>query len=107
MDDVPDWFVHTVQVETLQGAGAAGPVYSAPVAVAGFLDGKVSLVRNTDGEQVVAQSTFYCSLADGARFTPDSRVTLPAGRRCQVITVNTMDAGGLLDGVEHTAVTLT
>lgn len=106
-DDITDLFVHTVSVQTWLGSGAAGDVYAPAATVAGFLEGAVHLVRAKDGQQVVAQSTFHCSVADGAKFTPDSKVTFTNGRTAQVITVSTHDAGGLLDGIEHTAVHLT
>lgn len=70
------FFVHTVIVETWLGTGANGDVYQAPAVVQGFLEGKTVLVRDSTGQQVVAQSTFYCSVTDGAAFTPDSRVTV-------------------------------
>jgi hypothetical protein len=106
--DITDFFVHTVSVETKLGAGAAGDVYAAPKTITGYLDGKTQIVRNTDGEQVVSQSMFYCSLADGVLFPPDSRVTA-AGRKAQVIGVNQLDVNGMADfaGVEHTVIYLT
>jgi hypothetical protein len=104
--DIADFYVHTVQVATYQGAGANGSIYAAPVSVSGYLDGSTRLIRTTDGEQVVAQSQFYCAVADAPKFTPDSTVTLPGGRTGQVITVNQLDAPGL--GLpEHTVVYLT
>lgn len=102
--DISDFYVHTVTVETFTGQGAAGPVYAAPVTVAGYLDGKTILVRSQDGEQVVSGAQFYCALADGAKFTPDSRVTA-GGRAAQVITVNSLDAPGL-NLPEHTVIYL-
>lgn len=75
-DSIEDFYVHTVTVETWLGTGASGDVYQAPATVQGFMDGKTVLVRDSAGQQVVAQSTFRCSVADGARFTPDSRVTV-------------------------------
>jgi hypothetical protein len=107
-DDITDFYVHTVSVETKAGDGANGPVYVAAVTVPGFLDGKIQLVRNKDGEQVVSQSEFTCSVTDGAKFTPDSRVTAN-GRTAQVIGVNQLDMAGMadFDGVEHAVVYLT
>lgn len=73
---VSRFFVHTVIVETWLGTGAMGDVYQAPSTVQGFLEGKVQLVRNSTGQETVSSSTFYCSVADGAKFTPDSRITV-------------------------------
>lgn len=104
---VTDFFVHTVSVETLTGTGANGPVYAAPATVACYLDGKTQLVRAATGEQVVSAAQVYCSVADGAKFTPDSRVTAN-GRKTQVIGVNTLDLAGAPDmaGAEHTLIYL-
>lgn len=106
-DDITEFFVHQVTVQTMEGTGANGDVYSAGHTVQGYLDSKVQVVRAVDGEQAVSQSAFYCSVADGAKFTADSTVTLPDGRTAQVIIVNGLEVGGLLAGVEHTAVYLT
>lgn len=103
-DDIAEFYVHTVTVETFQGVGAAGDVYAAPVTVPGFLEGKNVLVRDAAGQQVVAASTLYCSVADGARFTPDSKVTT-GGRVSHVISQNVNDAPSL--GLpEHAAIYL-
>lgn len=101
---IEDFYVHTITVETFQGAGATGDVYAAPVSVPGFLEGKNVLVRDAAGQQVVAASTFYCTTADGAKFTPDSKVTT-GGRVSHVISQNVNDAPGL--GLpEHAAIYL-
>jgi len=101
---IEDFYVHTVSVETHTGAGAFGDTYDTPADVNGFLEGKVQLVRGTDGQEVVSNSTLYCSVADGVRFTPDSKVTT-GGRTAYVISQNTNDAPGL--GLpEHTAIYL-
>ena len=75
MSGIEEFFVHSVVVESFQGVGAMGDVYADPVTVPGFLEGKIQLVRDSTGQQVVSSSTFYCSAADGAQFTPDSKVT--------------------------------
>jgi hypothetical protein len=105
-DDITLFFVHTVTAKTRTGTGANGDVYSAPATVWGYLDGKYQLVRGADGEQAVSNSQFYCSVPDAAKFSLDTVVTLPNGNTAQVITVNSLDAGGLLEGVEHTVVYL-
>lgn len=102
--DISDFYVHTAQVETWEGAGAYGDVYAAPVTVPCFAEDKIRLVRGKDGEQVVSGSTLYMAVTDGALFVPDSRVTVD-GRVSYVITQNTNDAPGL--GLpDHAAITL-
>ena len=96
------FFVHTVTVETWEGTGAAGDVYAAPVVLSPdnaipngvFLEGKVQLVRDSTGQEVTSNSTIYCDVADGPRFTPDTKVTT-AGRTARVISQNINDAPGL------------
>jgi hypothetical protein len=105
-DDITLFFVHTVTAKTRTGTGANGDVYSVPATVWGYLDGKTVLVRGADGEQAVSNSQFYCAVADAAHFTLDTVVTLPNGNTAQVIMINTLEVGGLLDGVEHTVVYL-
>ncbi len=92
--DLQDFWVHTIMVETFEGVGAAGDVYSAPQYVAGFLEGKNILVRDAAGQQVVAGSTFYTDAAYSGIFTPDTRVTID-GRVSYVITQNRNDSGPL------------
>jgi len=102
MSGIEDFFVHTVTLETWLGAGSLGDIYAAPVRLSPdntppngvFLEGKVKLVRDSTGQQVTAASTIYCSVADGARFTPDSKVT-NGGRVSHVISQNVNDAPGL------------
>jgi hypothetical protein len=94
MTGISDFFVHTVTVETWLGTGAAGDVYQVPATVPGFLEGKIRLVRDSTGQQVTAASTFYCAPTDGAKFTPDSKVT-SGGRVSHVISQNINDAPGL------------
>lgn len=102
---IEDFYVHTITVETLLGTGPYGDVFAAPVTVTGFLDGVRRLVRNSTGEQVVSESTFYTTPDKSGLFTPDSRVTAD-GAVSRVIKVNLNDSGppGLPD---HLAVTLT
>jgi hypothetical protein len=99
--DLQDFWVHTIIVETFEGVGASGDVYSAPQYVAGFLEGKNVLVRDAAGQQVVAGSTFYTDASYSEIFTPDTRVTID-GRVSYVISQNRNDSGplGLPDHTE-------
>lgn len=102
MDDLAFFYVHTITVETWLGTGAAGDVYAAPVVLSPdnpapngvLLEGKVQLVRDATGQEVTSNSTVYCDVSDGARFTPDSKVTT-GGRVSRVISQNINDAPGL------------
>lgn len=100
------FYVHTAKVETFTGAGAYGDVFAAPVTDTGFLEGATRLVRDQSGQQVIAFSTWYTSVANAAHYTTDSKFTDPNGRVSRVITVNTNDSGSL--GLpDHVAVSLT
>lgn len=84
---------HVVTVEPYLGQTANGPKYGPGVAVRGFLDQQTREVRNPAGEVVVSSGTFLCRLATVA--PPESRVTLPDGRRGRVIAALRRDGGGL------------
>lgn len=107
MSGIEEFFVHTIGVATKSGTGAMGDVFAPMVAVTGFLEGKTRLIRDPDGAQVVANTTFYCSVADSVRFTPNSQVLLPNGMTVYVITTGANDAAGLLGLPEHGQVYLT
>lgn len=117
---IEDFYVHTVEVETYQGTGAFGDVYTGnepsgttypgpnefpgATQVDGFLEGKNVLVRNAHGQEVTSSSQFYCSVTDGALFAPDSKVTF-RGRVAYVIVQIINDAPGL-NLPEHAAIYL-
>ena len=92
-------------LETFEGTGAYGDVYSAPVDVVGWLEDKRKLVRNKDGQEVVSMSQFMCDNAHLDKFTPDSRVTLPR-REAFVIGVADFNSGDL-DLPDHLEIDLT
>jgi len=92
--DLTGFWVHTIIVETFEGVGASGDVYAVPQYVAGLLEGKVVLVRDSKGQQVVSSSQFYTDTAYTDVFAPDSRVTID-GRISYVISQNRADSGRL------------
>ena len=106
MSGIEQFFVHQATVETFTGAGAYGDVFAAPVVDTGFLEGATKLVRDQSGQQVIAFSTWYTSVANAAHYTADSRFTDPSGRKSRVITVNVNDSG-VLGLPDHVAVSLT
>ena len=105
MTVIPGWMLgHTVTVEPYAGSSAYGPVYGSPVTVACFLDQKTRTVRDRTNREVVSTSTFYAR--PGLVCPPESRVTLPDGRRTTVIAVLNRDGGGL-PTPDHVEVQLT
>lgn len=101
MSALTRFFVHTATVETFLGAGPTGDTYAAPVAVKGFLDDGVVLVRSSAGEQLVQKSMFFSELANAAKFIPESKVTIN-GVASQVKAIRPRDGGsiGLPDHIE-------
>lgn len=92
--DLDEFYIHTVSVETFEGTGAYGDVYSEPVEVVGWLEDRRKLVRDKDGQEVVSSSMFMCDNEHLDKFTPDSRVTLPR-RTASVIGVGDFNSGAL------------
>ena len=106
MSDLDEFYnIHTVTVETYEGTGAYGDVYTAPVVVAGYLEDKRRIVRNKDGQEVVSSSRFMCDNQHLDKFPPDSRVTLPR-RQAFVIGVADFNSGAM-DLPDHLEIDLT
>ena len=98
--------VHTVTVETKSGEDPFGNVNTAlSEPIPGFLDDSSTLVRNSAGDQVVSESTFYTGKEYRDLFKPESLVHLP-DRVSTVIRCKLADSGPL-DLPDHIAVTLT
>ena len=74
----------TISVETYGGAGAYGPVYAAATTVLGRVSYVRQLVRNSEGVEVVSETTIYVQPDDLDSFPPQSRVTID-GRVSTVI----------------------
>ena len=100
------FYIHTVGVETYQGTGINGAVYAASVNVPCFVDDSTHLVLDKVGKEVVSQTVIFTDPSNAALFPTDSRVTVN-GRKAHVITVNNLDASGLMTGLNHVEVHLT
>lgn len=105
MDDLADFWVHTVTVTPYLGQGTDGAdLYGTPVTVQGFLEESTRLVRAEDGQEVVSSATFYCPTSNAASFPLDAKVA-SSTRTSRVLTVNVNDSGSL--GLpDHLAVSL-
>lgn len=88
------WWVHTVQVSPFLGDGAYGPQYGPQTPLLCFVDDKRSLVRDSDGAEVVSSSRIMAP-AGTTTLTPGTRVTLPSGREGTIISVAVHDSGTL------------
>ncbi|MER6832708.1 hypothetical protein ABT320_01740 [Streptomyces cellulosae] len=84
---------HQVTVEPYLGSGSKGDVYGPPERVRCLIDEKTQQVISPGGQTVTSGSS-YIARPDH-RPPPNSRVTLPDGRRTTVITVARADGGRL------------
>ena len=102
---VARFFVHTITIEPFLGTSGYGvDLFGSPQQVLGFLESARKLVRNTTGDQVISEATFYTATTNLALFPTNSRFTY-TGYVTRVIKSNSNDAPGL--GLpEHLAVTL-
>lgn len=110
-DELADFYVHTVTVETLTGTDGYGreqfaaPVILTPPDTGCFVEQKRRMVRDKDGVQVVSETTVYTRPEQIDLFTPGSRVTIRTAV-AHVITAALNDSGDL-DLPDHIAVALT
>ncbi len=93
-DDLAEFWVHTVTVETLTGGGGWGDTFAAPVQLACFVDDTRKMVRDDAGNVTVSESSIFAPAGTTA-LTPGSRVHLPTGRDSVVLGVTVADSGGL------------
>jgi hypothetical protein len=84
---------HTVSVEAYLGSGSKGDVYGPPETVRCLIDEKTTQVVSPGG-QIVTSGSSYITRPDH-RPPPNSRVTLPDGRKTTVITIARADGGTL------------
>lgn len=104
-DDLDEFWVHTITVETFLGEGGNGPAYADPVDVPCFIDGGVKVTRTATGEQLVVNAPVYAPLEHAATLTAESRVTV-RGRTARILAATVYDSGDL-DLPDHVQVTLT
>lgn len=100
-------FVHTVDVQTLTGAGAYGDIYADPVTdVPCLIEDTIRLVNDSQGNEVTSNTTLFAGLEQTTLFTPGSKVVLPS-RTARVITTGVHDSGALQLGLDHVEIHLT
>ena len=106
-DDLDDFYIHTVAVETLTGTSGYGEdLFATATDVVGWMEESRRLVRDKDGQQVVSESTFYADPAHAAKFKADSRVTFE-GVPSRVIRTSRHTSNTTLDLPDHIVVALT
>lgn len=91
-----DWATDSIVVETYKGTGFDGAVYLPAETVENIMVEDVRrLVRSTDGNELVSETTIYAEPEAAGKLTDGSRVTLPSGRRSKVLRVAVLDVFGL------------
>lgn len=100
MDDLADFWVHTVTVVPFTGEGPYGAVHGPGVTVVGWCEDTVRVVRRPDGVEATSSTTLRAPA--GTSIPARSLVTLPSGRVAEVLTVAVHDSAalGLPDHVE-------
>jgi hypothetical protein len=102
-----EWLVDSVTVEAYEGAGVEGAIFGAATIVGGALsqivgaeimvEHKRRLIRNSDGNEVLSETTLYVSVAASTAFPLHSRVTLTDGTQTTVESVQRLEVYGLFD----------
>lgn len=90
------FFTANVVIEQYLGTDSAGvDLFAAPITVKGYQEGQQTLVRNADGEQVVANGRIFTYLSAQTAANPNARVTVDGGLSSRVIVSNPFDGPGL------------
>ncbi|WP_435109925.1 hypothetical protein [Nocardiopsis synnemataformans] len=95
-----------ITVEPHLGSGAHGSVYGAPVTVRALMDAKRRRIRDTEGDEVISETTLRVRLDVAQHFATGSRVTLPDGTMPTVIRADRHD-GRQMPVPSHLEVSLT
>jgi hypothetical protein len=107
-DDLADFWIHQVIVQTYLGVTGRGEKkYADPVPVDGFLSRRRRYVRGASGDQVTSESSFSADVVHDATLAPESLVTFDAnGDPFGAGTFGADDFGGLGndDGVTTTII---
>ena len=114
MDDLEEFYVHTISVQTLTGSGGMGDTYADPLVLSPdadppsgvMVDDKRRLVRSASGEETTSETTIFGRPALAAVIVAESLVTLPSGRVATVITTSSLDSGAM-DLPDHFEANLT
>ena len=104
-DDFADWYVHTVDVDTITGYDEWNKAtIETHKNVPCWIDDKIQLVRDQEGEEVVSTATLGIALEYAAWFVPGSVVKV-RDRSSRVIQVALGDST-TSDSIDGAMVTL-
>lgn len=104
-DELEDFYVHTIDINTLTGAGAWGNTYEAHENIRCFIDETRTIVRDAQGAEVISETTLTAPPEFAGIFLPGSLVTLPT-REATVIKAGHATSGPL-DLPDHVEIWLT
>lgn len=95
MAEIEGWLLtHWCDVETYKGDTAYDDLYARPRTVQCSINDEARLVRGSNGDEQLSQTTILVFIGDAPKFALDSRVKVN-GRRTFVIARNVRDSGGL------------
>lgn len=104
-DIFADWLVHNVTVRPYLGSGVEGAQFGEPVLIGLggvgelMVDDKRRLIRASDGNEIVSETTLYVSVDARPHFALHSLVELEDGRETTVERIAPMEVYGLFDHV--------
>lgn len=104
-DELEEFYVHTITVQTLAGNGSWGPAYETTEGVRCFIDETRTIVRDAQGAEVISETTVTAPPEYAGVFLPGSLVTLLT-REATVIKAGHASSGPL-DLPDHVEVWLT
>lgn len=94
---------HKIIWEKFQSRDGAGrATYQSPVELPCFLDGRIKVIPNSTGREVVSRMTIFLNgTPEAGQITADDRITLPDGTRPPIAAVQKIyDERGNLHHVE-------
>lgn len=90
-----DWMTKNVSVKKFTGTGFDGAIFDAPVVVEKvMIEDARKLVRASDGNQKVSETTIYVHAEDASKITLHSLVQLP-DRESTVLRIASPEVYGL------------
>ena len=104
-EDLEEFYVHTVTVDTTISTGPWGDEVTTSEPLRCFVDDSRSYVRDSNGAEVVSSTTITAPPEFRELFTPGATVHLPH-RDAQVIAVAVADSGDM-DLPDHIEIALT
>jgi len=95
-----EWLTETVEISPRLGAGAEGVQYGEPQRIEGcMIDDSARLIRASDGNQIVSDTTIYVPTSRADAVELHARVKLPSGRVATAERIARPEVYGIFDFV--------